>query len=371
MEKYSVLIAASGSGGHLMPAKLIAEALVKKDVDVSFIGSGRPLEQEILGSLGIPLYVVSLGGVNNLGFLGLLKFICKFPGALISTISHFRRIKPDAVIGVGGYASVLPILFGALQRVPTWIHEAELSPGTANRYLGRFANVVSLALQEAEGFSKEKTVFTGHPLRTDVVEAVKKRSQKKDHEGQDLPKNLLILGGSQGARTLDTAIQELAPFIQESELNLYHQCRPEHETMLQYYYKELGLDYQVSSFIHELGEVYSWSDIIIARAGAGTVMEIGAINKPAIFVPFPHAQGQHQHKNAKTLASLGKALIVEEGEGFTERLTQAVNELLDPVKYKEMIQAKGPIRPLDAAEKIADGVLGLINHPSRSSRASR
>ena len=350
----SILIAASGSGGHLMPAKLIAEALLEEGAAVSFVGSGKPLEEEIIGPLRVPRYEIPMDGVNNRGIFGGVKFFLSLPVGILKTRAVLRDSRADAIVGVGGYASVLPVLLGSWQGLPSWIHEAELSPGNANRLLARFADVISLAFEEAGGFPQSKTRFTGHPLRKDVAALAKRDLRSK------VPRNVLVLGGSQGSRALDEGIFSLAAFFKERGIHLWHQCRPEAQSKLEDRYREAQVEATVMPFIQELGEAYSWSDIVVCRAGAGTVMEIGVVNRPAIFVPYPHAQGNHQQKNAETLTRSEKAVIVSEGERFSERLEGAITQLLDPGNYLECVQRVGPVRPLQAASEIASGILRLI-----------
>lgn len=352
----TILVAASGSGGHLMPARFICEALLTEGYQVEFAGSGRPLEQEIFQNLPIPLHEIPLTGLSNLGVLGALKFFMKLPSALIRTNSLLTTIRPAAVVGVGGYASVLPVLLAWFRGIPTWVHEAELTPGNANRFLGKFATKISLAFGETDGFPAEKCVFTGHPLRPDVAKLAGTKP-----EG-DFPRRVLVLGGSQGAQALDDAFYELADELRRKNLSLFHQCRPENVDRLKERYREVGIDAEVSSFVHELGKAYENSDLIVCRAGAGTVMEIGVVNRPTIFVPFPFAQGLHQHKNAETLIDKGKAVMVEEGAKFSDRLFEQIRYFLKPDHFKALRDTPTVSRPLDAAERIARGVKGLIEH---------
>ena len=349
-----IFIAASGSGGHLMPARYVADALADRGYEIHFVGSGRRLEEDIFGSTPYTSHSISLTGLNNVGVKGWIRFFLKLPGAFLKTRALVSNLQPKAVIGVGGYASVLPVLIAAWKGIPSWIHEAELSPGNANRFLARFASRVSIAFEETSDFPAQKTVFTGHPLRRDVAELDASYSSPKRVE------NLLVIGGSQGAKALDEALEHLAPRLKSSGFRIFHQCRPEHVDRLRARYEEVGLEARVESFIHELGEAYRWSHLIVCRAGAGTVMEIATVNKPTIFVPFPYAQGLHQHKNAETLVSKGKALIVEEGETFEERLFTALAHLRDPDLYQEMVERPKPHRPIDAAERIADGVEAIM-----------
>lgn len=336
-----------------MPAKLIADALQETGFSVQFLGSGRRLEEEIFGPAGYEIHTVQLGGLNKVGVFGTLKFLLQFPSALCGVFSLLSKIRPAAIVGVGGYASVLPVVVGALRGYPTWIHEAELSPGNANRFLAHFAKKISVAFEETTEFPSAKKVYTGHPIRPDVAALAGSGPQHCP------PRNILVLGGSQGAKAIDDAFFELAPRLQERGFHLFHQCRPESREKLVARYQEVELEAIVESFVHELGEAYKWSDLIVCRAGAGTVMEIGVVNRPTILVPFPHAQGKHQHRNAETLTNKGKALMVEEGENFSERLWDQISKLSREGEFSKMRSLPPVFRPTDAAFRIAEGVRAL------------
>ena len=351
-----VLIAASGTGGHLFPAVDIARAFQKIDekAEVMFVGSGRYLEAEIIDKAGFTRSVIDIVGIKQRGLSGLIEFCMKLPSALLQGWGIISRFKPDIVIGVGGYVTVIPVVLAWLRGIPTWIHEAERSPGMANRFLAHISYRISVAFQDAQVSQRDKVVYTGQPIREVFKEIA------AENKEVDIPRNLLITGGSQGANALDTVAEALMPFFKEKNLNIRHQCRQENLEKLKAAYAENGVTAEVMDFIQDLPESYRWSDLIIARAGAGSTMEIGVINRPTIFVPFPFAQGNHQLKNAQILADAGKALIVEEGDEFCNRLEKALTDLLTPAIYNKMRAAPYRSRSLDAAENIAKGCLKIL-----------
>lgn len=347
----TILIAASGTGGHILPAVYIGEVLRASGEDVQFIGAGRLLELKLIDAKGFKRHVVPLTGVAGLGGLGFLNFILGLPKALLQIRSIFKETKPKAVIGVGGYVSVLPVFFAWYKRIPTWIHEAEHELGLANKVLAYIANRCSSAYPDLKSPKPNRVVYTGHPVRADLSRML------SDTRSIHTPSRILVLGGSQGAKALDETI----PAILKGRkgISVRHQCREENQKSVELSYAEAGIDAQVEPFITEMTDAYLWSDIIISRAGAGLVMEISVTNRPTIFVPFPFAQGGHQKDNAKVLADAGKALVVEEGEGFKERLTKSINTLLDPNVYSAFRRAPYTPRSLSAAQEIAKGVMSL------------
>lgn len=350
------LIAASGSGGHLFPAIYIAQALqtLSPEASITFIGSGRPLEEKILGGAGFPVLTLPVKGLKNRGIKGVLQFLVSLPSAYLETRRIFKRERPDVVIGVGGYVTFFPVVCARLKGIPSWIHEAELKPGLANHVLSYFSTRISVAFESAEIPNRQKVIFTGHPVRKGLEVA------RNFNPITAPPKHILILGGSQGAQGLDKAMPELGELIKINGLEIVHQCRRDNVESVRGAYAQAGIRAEVVPFIDDMASAYQWADIIISRSGAGSVMEIGIVNKPVIFVPFPFAQGNHQAANALTMVSKGKALICEEGEGFVSRLKDTFQTLLSVERYNHMKLAEGEGRTVDAAYKIAQGCLDLI-----------
>ena len=352
-----ILIAASGSGGHLLPAVFIARAFQRqaagRNLEILFVGSGRPLEETIVGGAGFRREVVTMTGVKGVGLAGVLRALLRFPAALLQTWRIFRRFRPSLVVGVGGYASVLPVLVAWLGHTPTWIHEAEIAPGAANRCLALVATRISTAFESCL-LQGSKVRYTGHPVRAEIA-AVPARLAGLP------PRHLLVLGGSQGATALDDALLGLASTLTSRGLEIWHQCRSDSVDRVRAGYAAAGVSARVDGFIQDMAGAYGWADIIVSRAGAGAVMEIGAVNRPAIFVPFPAAQGTHQRHNAETLAARGKALIVEQGEGFSQRLLAAVQQLCDQATYDTMMRREPVRRSLTAADEIARGGIALVD----------
>jgi UDP-N-acetylglucosamine--N-acetylmuramyl-(pentapeptide) pyrophosphoryl-undecaprenol N-acetylglucosamine transferase len=350
-----ILIAASGTGGHLFPALHLANSFKKLDnrINIEFIGSGRPLEGKILGQTGLPINVISMVGVKHRGVLGFVKFLFLLPAAVIATCKLVKRFKPNIIVGVGGYVSVLPVLIAYFLRIPTWIHEAEIQPGMANAFLKYFATRVSVAFSNATLLGPSKVLFTGHPVRDEMKNVSIGISE------EERPKRILLLGGSQGAKALDQAMSQLSSQLAKMDIELWHQCREENVQELLLAYKQSGLNARVNAFIENMIEAYSWCDVLIARSGAGTVMEASVINRPIIFVPYPSAQGDHQTANALTLVNAGKALLVKEGEDFSTKLLDAIDNILDKEFYHNMRKMPYEPRSLKAADLIAKGCIDL------------
>lgn len=350
-----VLVAASGTGGHLHPAVQIAKALQARNPDmrIEFVGAGRPLEEKFIDTAGFRRHVITISGLKKLGLGGLLQFVAALPRAVIGNWKLLSEFRPHVVVGVGGYVSFLPVTLAALRGIPTWIHEAELRPGMANFVLCWYARKVSIAFAEAKLPRMKNVVYTGHPVRQEL------KALQGRNVTEDAPRRLLIMGGSQGALAIDSTCRELAPYFTEKSIEVYHQSRPENVSLVADAYRAAQTRHRVVAFIEDMAAAYSWADVAITRAGAGTVMEIEAVNLPAIFVPYPHAQGNHQAANAKTLVDRGKAVLVEEGPEFMERLRSAIERIFEKKFYREIFAKPCQARSLSAADQIAQGCLDL------------
>jgi UDP-N-acetylglucosamine--N-acetylmuramyl-(pentapeptide) pyrophosphoryl-undecaprenol N-acetylglucosamine transferase len=351
-----ILVAASGSGGHIIPALHIVKAVRALDPlsAIEFIGSGRPLEEKLIIGNGYQRHVVRLAGVKNRGLKGLLQFGLRLPIATVQLLALFRRFRPDVVVGVGGYASVLPVVLARLLRIPTWIHEAELDPGLANKVLSYFADRISVVFADTAVKGRAQVVVTGHPVRPELANVNATASR------DGAPKRLLVLGGSQGARGLDEAVTTIAPIAKERDVEVVHQCRPDHMDLVVNAYRAEGVKASVVPFIDDMAGAYEWSDVIVSRAGASSVAEISCVNRPALFVPYPFQTGTHQSDNAQVLVAQGKALVVEETQpNFPTRLKAALEQLLSPEQYLAMKSRPHEARGLQAASAIAHGILSL------------
>lgn len=350
-----ILIAASGTGGHLFPALYIALAFQRADprARIAFIGSGRPLEAKLIDSRGYTRHVIRTVGVMNRGLRGVVEYLLTVPLAVLETQRILRQFSPHIVIGVGGYVSVWPVVLGRLGGAFTWIHEGELKPGLANWLLSLVAHRTSIAFEQARMPSWARVVYTGHPVRPEL------RDLSCDWERGAVPRRLLVMGGSQGAQAIDEACEALSAKFISWGFEIMHQTRPENVDRLKASYEKAGVKASVLPFIDDLARAFEWCDLVLSRAGAGAVMELGVVNKPAILVPYPHAQGNHQLANARTLCDAGKALIVEQGSDFELRLSKALEQLRDPSEYAAFLSRPGVTRSTSAADEIVRNCLKL------------
>lgn len=348
-----VVLAASGTGGHLFPALFIARGFLRAapESQILFVGSGRPLEARVIDQNGFRRRVVVTVGLKKRGLRGVVQFLSLLPRAVAQSWRLLREEQPDIVIGVGGYASFFPVVLAALRGVPTWIHEAEVRPGLTNYVLSLVARRVSTAYRTAQMPFWARVTYTGHPINDALIDIGV--TPPILHQ----PPRVLIMGGSQGARSLDQTLTELAPQLPPCEL--IHQARPESVDEVRARYQAAGVQAQVVPFIDDVPAAYRWCDLVIARSGAGTVREVAVVNRPAIFVPLPSAAGNEQLANAEALAALGKAVVCEEGSEFASRLLSTIRELLEPARYQEIASAPVGSDDLHAVKRIVEGCLRL------------
>ncbi len=351
-----VLVAASGTGGHLIPALHIARAIKEHNPHavVEFIGSGRPLEEKLVDVHGFKRHVIAAAGIKRRRLVGIAQFMWRFPRAVAQLRALYRLFAPNVVVGVGGYVSVLPVIVARMSGIPTWIHEAELHPGLANRTLAHFADRMSLAFAETAVRGRVQPEHTGHPVRSEL------KRVDRDTIREDAPRRMLVLGGSQGARGVDEALGACADLLLAHKIEVVHQCRQENMEKVLNAYKASNISAHVVSFIDDMAGAYEWADVVISRAGASSVAEIACVNRPAIFIPYPFQQGTHQTDNAMTLVSKGKALLVEERDpGFGARLREAMEKILSLEHFQVLKTAPYEPRGLEAAQSIAKGVLSI------------
>lgn len=359
VQPVTVVIGAGGSGGHLFPSLAVAEAIKKRagfKVNIVYMVSGKSLDMNAIE--GFEKVVIPMKGISGRGVKGVLQFALRFPLGLLRSLLWMRERKPSLVIGFGGYASVVPVFSGWLLGKKTWIHEAEFKFGAANRFLSLFANHISFSFPFDN--SDPRYIYTGHPIRESIIQAL---DDIRNSHNRSI-RNVLVLGGSQGARAIDTSVPRALELCGESvkHLNVTHQCRAENIEMVKERYRRIGIAATVLPFITDMAEAYRKSDLVIARSGAGTVYELAITRKPAILIPLPTSQGMHQLANARFLEKRGLAYVVEEGDNFVERLAEKIEELM-ATDYTHIVQAfndEGIV--IDAADNMAQKILSEVLH---------
>ncbi len=327
-----VVIAAGGTGGHLFPAVAVGEAIdALGPAEIIFVGTGRELERRIIGGAGYRLESLSLPPVTGRGVWGAARVLGELPVRLVQALRLLQSVRPAVVLGFGGYPSVLPVLAAWLMRVPRVIQEQNAEVGLANRLLSLFATHV-FAAPGAAGFwcSRRRVTHVNNPVRK-ALDGIRRWSPP----GPGEPFRLLVLGGSQGATAVNSAVLAAVGRLQGSRLEVHHQTGANDFDRVANAYRQIpGVPAVVEPFIENMGAAYGNAHLIISRAGAMSAAEIAEAGRPALFVPLPIARS-HQRQNVRFLEEAGAALVVEQGEGFDARFAEALAGLMDDAQRLE------------------------------------
>ncbi|MFV8818257.1 undecaprenyldiphospho-muramoylpentapeptide beta-N-acetylglucosaminyltransferase [Haliea sp. E17] len=350
-----ILIMAGGTGGHVFPALAVASELRQRGYAVDWVGTRRGLEQRVVPAAGIPLHHLVVRGVRGKGLLDRVLGLCMLGFSSLQALWLVLRLRPAAVVGMGGYVAGPAGLAAWLCRRPLVIHEQNAVAGTTNRLLAPLARRILAGFAGAFSDGREVTVV-GNPVRSDLLAAA--REAGYDYRGQR-PLRLLVLGGSLGAQPINQVIPPVLRALRESaeaDFEVWHQTGEAHAGAVAEEYARLKLaDVRVAPFIEDMAAAYAWADLVICRAGALTVAEIAIMGRPAILVPLPHAIDDHQTANARALADCGGALLLRQQEMTVQSLTSALTAY---TKYPERLQNMARAAHAAAAP---DATLSVVN----------
>lgn len=325
MHDKNILIMAGGTGGHVYPALAVADNLKEKGFKLFWLGTNKGMESSVVPKHGYPLLKISVAGVRGKGLLRLLFTPFMLMIALFQALLIMIRVRPVAVLGMGGFASGPGGIAAWLMRIPLLVHEQNAIAGLTNRLLAPFAVSVMAAFPGAFKKSNKLTI-TGNPVRKDIVNIVEPEQRYADRDTSLI--KILVLGGSLGAKRLNEIIPEsLNSLSDKHQFEIRHQCGEKHVALTEAAYKQADLDVKVMPFIDDMAEAYAWADIVICRAGALTIAELAACGVGSILVPFPYAVDDHQTENANYLAKEDAAILIQETELNSEKLNGLILKL--------------------------------------------
>jgi UDP-N-acetylglucosamine--N-acetylmuramyl-(pentapeptide) pyrophosphoryl-undecaprenol N-acetylglucosamine transferase len=357
-KKGPILLCAGGTGGHLFPAEALAVALEKRGLAVELATDKRTAQFEFPAQA---VHLIASATVRGHNPLSLAKTVATLGYGTGQAFAMLGQIKPAAVVGFGGYPTVPPLLAASLRRIPTILHEQNGVMGRANRLLA--ARVTALAtgfptVKNLDSRLQSKVTFTGNPVRPQVIEASKAANSQPSLGG---PFNLLVFGGSQGARVMSdvvpAAIGQLDPALR-GRLRIVQQARGEDLDNVRKSYAQLGVAAECESFFSDLPARIASAHLIVSRSGASTVAELSAIGRPGLLVPLPHALDQDQLANASALEKAGGAITIVQRDFTPERLAAELTRLAaDPGRLCAMAAGAKSAGTLDAAERLADLVV--------------
>lgn len=356
-----VIIAAGGTGGHIFPGVALAREFKRRDAATAilFVGTARGLESKIVPREGFDLELIRVGALKGVSVFERIKSLAGLPMSFVAALRILKRFKPDVVIGVGGYSSGPTLLMAALSRMPTMVVEPNAMPGFTNRVLARFVDAAALSFADAQKYFRRGGVVTGNPVRVDFARLPKKARGEKV--------NVLIFGGSQGARAINDAMIGALPLLasKKDRLAITHQTGERELEAVRRAYAEAGFaDADVRPFIHDMAYQFERADVLICRSGATTAAEIAASGKCAIFIPFPFATDDHQRKNAEAFERAGAGRMILQKDLTPARLAEELNRLIErPEEIDRMEEASRRLGRADSTERAVDLAIKIVRSP--------
>jgi UDP-N-acetylglucosamine--N-acetylmuramyl-(pentapeptide) pyrophosphoryl-undecaprenol N-acetylglucosamine transferase len=365
--KYKVIISGGGTGGHIFPAIAIANALKKmeKNIDILFVGAKGKMEMEKVPAAGYKIEALWISGLQRNSFLSNLSFPFKVISSLRQAGKIISRFKPDIAVGVGGYASGPLLFMAARKNIPALIQEQNSFPGITNKLLAKKVNKICVAYEGMERFFPEdKIVKTGNPVREDVVKIEGKRYEAINYFGlEDNIKTILVLGGSQGARSINHSIKDGLEKIKQSDCQLIWQTGKLFYGEAQTLAENLNSRrVKVYDFIQRMDLAYAIADLVVTRAGASTVSELCIVAKPSILVPLPTAAEDHQTKNCMALVKKNAGILVEDANAITTLVNKALETIKDTEKLSTLSANISQLALPDSANMIAKEVMHLAKY---------
>lgn len=361
MKPYKFIISGGGTGGHIYPAIAIANELRSRypDAEFLFVGAKNRMEMEKVPKAGYEIRGLWISGIQRNLKISNLVFPIKLVSSLLASKKILRSFQPDVAIGTGGFASAPLLKAATMRNIPCLIQEQNSYAGITNKWLSKSVRKICVAYPGMERFfPKDKLIFTGNPVRQDLIDGLGNREDAMRHFGLNPnKKTLLILGGSLGSRRINELIKTHSNFIESQGVQLLWQCGS-------YYYddyKSFETDnIRVKAFIQRMDLAYSAADVIISRAGALSVSELCLVGKPVIFIPSPNVAEDHQTKNAESIVRESAALMLKESEleqGFTQEFADLIK---DESRQKKLGDAIKHLAKPKATQAIADEVEKLI-----------
>ncbi|MBI4773623.1 MAG: undecaprenyldiphospho-muramoylpentapeptide beta-N-acetylglucosaminyltransferase [Deltaproteobacteria bacterium] len=347
-----LVFAGGGTGGHLFPGLAMAEDFRMRtaEIPITFIGTGRQLEQRVLKETGYPLETISTTGLTNKrGFRKAGAFF-KVVQGIFESVFLLRRLRPSLVIGLGGYSSGPVGLAAYLMGIPLILQEQNARPGLTNRWLARFARAVLVSYDESlDYFPEGLAKVTGNPVRKPFLHCPDRRDPSMTH--------VLITGGSQGAHAINTVAPEAIRMMimDHRAVRVTHQAGQEDLDLVRGAYENIGCEARVEAFIRDMAEAVSSADLVLGRAGATSLAEIAQVGRGAILIPYPFASHNHQEENARVWEKRGAARVLLESELSAESLAKVLDELIgDRSRLLEMaVNARGLSRPNAVEDAVA------------------
>ncbi len=365
-KKYTFFITGGGTGGHIYPAVAIADELCEKGENIYYIGNPDNLEYEIVNQKGFKFLPVKVHGMPRRAGLGLVKWCVELSFAIMKSCFYILKYKPDSVFGTGGYVSAPALIAAKILKVPYMMHDCDAKPGLVTRKLAPRASAVSLAFECAKSeIQNPNCLINGNPIRKTFKTISKEEARK--NLGLSNKTTLCIMGGSQGARTInDASVDILKKLSKEFDLQIIFQTGKKNferviEQLIKIYPEyECDSNLIVRPYFEDMVTVLKASDIAVSRAGSLSISEICASGAASILVPYPHAAADHQRKNARYMEEKGASMYLEDEVVNADTLLEMILELVQNSKKLSLLQTNAlALAKYDAADVICDRLLEI------------
>lgn len=373
----NLVIAGGGTGGHLFPGIAVYEKLksINPDAMVYFIGTERGIENRLKEDYNFEFFTINVKGFSGKSFMDKIRAVKGLFKAAKDISIIYRKIKPEFVLGLGGYISFVPLAMAKLKGIRSGVMEQNAMPGLSNKLLGLLGITIFASFEETKKYLPfSRVIVTGNPVRKNVLdlagaglnEAVNEVSE--DEAKKDF--SIFIFGGSQGASSLNKAVMSMLPLLNKDILNsltIFHQTGEKDYESVKNFYNDSGIGTKIKKlevfpFTGNMERYYMESDIAISRSGAGTLSELIALRKPAVLVPYPYAAKNHQEKNASVFSKKGCFYIARDDKNLSKELLQTIDKIFyNRELLNNMRNNLKKIDIKDSALEIVDIILGK-NH---------
>ncbi|MCM1491134.1 MAG: undecaprenyldiphospho-muramoylpentapeptide beta-N-acetylglucosaminyltransferase [Muribaculum sp.] len=362
MGKYRILISGGGTGGHIFPALSIANALKQRlDCEILFVGADNRMEMERIPAAGYNIKGLPVAGFDRKNLLNNFGVLLKLRKSIAMARKIVKDFKPDIAIGVGGYCSGPTLKAAQRAGVPTLLQEQNSYAGVTNKLLAKKAAKICVAYPNLERFfPADKIVMTGNPVRKDILSATINAEKARERFGLNpLKPTVLVVGGSLGALTLNESMEAGLKKLNEAGIQVIWQTGKNFGDRGVTAAKNLN-GVVVTKFITDMPSAYAAADVVVSRAGAGSISELELLGKPTILVPSPNVAEDHQTKNARALSDKGAAILVADADARALLVDEIIALILDKERLQRMSKEIKKLALSDSDEKIVDEIVKIL-----------
>ena len=356
MRSRTILIMAGGTGGHVFPGLAVADYLRKLKWRIVWMGTKTGMESKLIPQHGYETEIISFSGFRGMRLITRLMLPLLLLKAFLQSARIILRVKPDVVLGMGGYPAFPGGIIASLFNKPLIIHEQNSLPGLTNIILSKLADKIMLGFPEAMHVDRKRTIFSGNPVRSEITQMESPNNRFLGRQGKI---KLLVLGGSLGAQALNTTVPQALKLLPENLRPLViHQTGVGHLESVEKSYVDLQLQGEIHAFIDDMAKYYAASDLVLCRAGALTITELSLVGLASILVPYPYAVDDHQTSNARFLSSHGAAVLVSQNELTAQKLADLLTSLTREKLLNMAIIARSLAKP-EATTMVAEACIEL------------